>query len=241
MKTMLKKLPVILLALLLAVSSASYAAPATETESFVNSIAVESVAEAEVPVVSAVMESVAEVEVPAVSATVEPVAEVEAPVVSAAVEPVSEAEAPVAVEPEASKKTENNNATPKAAIAIVPRDETEMPEINPIEYCPIIYPKLIFWEESDHKMHYDPYCMTEPDDTPYTGCNLGTLEEAKATGHTEWCHRCSYKVDDQILFFEKTGNPLLYEDGDLIFCRNGDLMYDPLELKADGKYYVPGF
>ncbi|MCI8360707.1 MAG: hypothetical protein HFE86_05140 [Clostridiales bacterium] len=88
MKAMIKKAPVLLLAILLAMTSASYAAPAAEVEAHMSSSTESS--ETEVPMDSAAVEPAAETETSVTSVAAE--SAIEAQVSMAAMESAAEAE-----------------------------------------------------------------------------------------------------------------------------------------------------
>ncbi|MCI8360705.1 MAG: hypothetical protein HFE86_05130 [Clostridiales bacterium] len=259
MKAMLKKTPVILLALLLAMTSASYAAPAAETETPVTHAAVESAAETVTSALSAAGESAAEEEAPVISTAEEPAAEEEAAVVSTAEEPAAEEEAPSyplygggpmeseTWEEYVDRVLTNPDGT-RNMIYLIRPGEREEPTID---NSTLKHARLVFWEEGDNKVHINAGCMTIPDDTPFNGYFKGTPEEAKTAGHDTWCQKCCIIWDgnwyekhvsnaleerwyeqNPIYFeqwFEEIGNWFLDEDGRTIGGED--------RVEVDGKWF----
>lgn len=152
--------------------------------------------------------------------------EVEAATSSDAVELSSSASTPVS-------SSEESASSPSSVPSKTLLPLASTPAVSSVSSAPSdVHPQIVFWEDVDKKIHVDPGCMTIPDDTPFNGCFKGTLEEAKATGHNEWCSRCSALWNEE--WFKENGNPFLDTEGNLI---NGDLVDaegNPIDLWSAG-------
>lgn len=63
-----------------------------------------------------------------------------------------------------------------------------------------LYPKIVYWGHTGEKLHIDPNCRTIKN-----GALSGSLDEAKAAGHSSWCQVCSKGWSDER--FLESGNP----------------------------------
>lgn len=61
-------------------------------------------------------------------------------------------------------------------------------------------PKIVYWGHTGEKLHIDPNCRTIKN-----GALSGSLDEAKAAGHSDWCQVCSKGWSDEK--FLESGNP----------------------------------
>ena len=63
-----------------------------------------------------------------------------------------------------------------------------------------VNPKIVYWGHTGEKLHIDPNCRTIKN-----GALSGSLDEAKAVGHSDWCQVCSKGWSDEK--FLESGNP----------------------------------
>lgn len=145
----------------------------------------------------------------------------EAATSSVTVEPSSSTSTPVSTSEESTSSVSTSAPPSEASVpSKTPLPLYSTPVTSSASSAPSdVHPQIVFWEDVDKKIHVDPGCMTIPDDTPLNGCFKGTLEEARAAGHNEWCSRCSILWNEE--WFKENGNPFLDTEGNLI---NGDLV-----------------